>query len=191
MKRVYKLLITVALVTFWGAGAIAQNIKIIVAPFHIGGYMPRTVGVQFENKLNINNSFGMGIESYYLEPNISGDGEYNGVKVNFAYRRYFSHKSVYKGFYVSPSLNYLRTDVPERDEPSVNLKSGTRTGFGIGLRIGKQYVVGRKILLGYSFGRTYYRSTTKKEFTDSSKRESKNKHAEFNLDFSIGWLIRR
>ena len=168
----------------------AQNIKINVNPVHISGIMPGIFGIQLENKLNVSNSIGLAADYYYLEPNFSGDGEYSGIRAKIAYRRYISNTIAYKGLFISPSVNYLHTDIPEVDEPVVELKSGNKDGIGIGLRIGTQFIVGKNISLGFALGPVYYKSLTKEEFNDSSSHQYWSNNMELNLEFSFGWIIK-
>lgn len=178
------------LLTLLTIEAKGQNIKIIANPLQIEGYMPRTIGIQFENKLNLKNSLGLGIEYYCLEPNHSGDGEYNGIKVNITSRRYFNNQELYRGFFVSPSLNFLHTDIPEGDEPIVRLKSGTRTGFGLRLQIGQQFLLGKNLIMGYGFGPAYFNNRIKSELVDGTKGEYRSNDIELNISFQIGWKIK-
>jgi len=170
--------------------ASAQHVKINANPFHVPSFIPRLIGVQLENKLNIGSSLEAGISYYYMEPSRSGDGEYSGYRARLAYRKYIKNKAAYKGVYISPSLNYLHTTVPEGDEPIVSLQKGTRTGYGFGLNIGFQLFAGKNILLGFAIGPVYYRSLTQKEYADSSTYQYWNNDLEFDISINFGWLIR-
>ena len=167
----------------------AQNIKITGAPFHIPSYMPWLIGVELENKLNVGSSLNLGISYYYMEPSHSGDGEYSGFRVRLAYRKYIKNKLAYHGVYISPSVNYLHTSIPDGDEPTIALQEGIRNGIGFGLNIGFQLIVGEKLLLGFATGPTYYRTFMKKEYVDSSISEYWDHEMEFDISFSVGWLL--
>lgn len=168
----------------------AQNIKLSANPFHAPPSIAREIGIEFENKLNIGNSIGAGVSYYYMEPNKSGDGEYSGYKVQLIYRKYLKNKVAYKGLYISPSLNFLQTSIPEDDEPFVSLKNGERIGFGLGIKLGFQLIVAKNILLGFGIGPTYYSNQINKEFADNSFDSYKYNSTELELAFSVGWLIR-
>ncbi|NOR88221.1 MAG: hypothetical protein GQ527_11480 [Bacteroidales bacterium] len=190
MKQ-YKYQFVILIITFVFAPNInAQNIKIIVNPFHVPHNIPRLVGIQLENKLNVGSSLGAGISYYYMEPSHSGDGEYSGFRARLDYRKYIKNSVAYKGVYISPSLNYLRTSVPDGDEPFVSLQKGIRSGFGLGLNIGFQLIAGENILIGFALGPVYYSTLTKKEYVDSSTYQYWDNDLEFDISLSIGLLIR-
>ena len=168
----------------------AQNIKINVNPLQVSGITPIIFGIQFDKQFNKGNILGVAVEYYHLEPNFSGDGEYNGIRTKLTYRRYINNTVFYKGFFISSSLNYLHTSVPEVDEPDVNLKTGIRNGIGIGLSIGRQLIIGKNISLGFALGPVYYKNHIVKEFVDLSTNEYWANRLEFDLEISIGWIIK-
>lgn len=178
------------LLSFLMAGAASgQILRFKFDPVHLFERSPRAFGLEIEHNFKVHHSITASHSSFYLGHNHSGDGEFFGRKSNIAYRRYFGSEKPLTGFYLSPSLNYNKTTIPEYDEPIVGLKEGSRKGFGIGLYIGQQFIVGNHITLGYDIGHTFYRFHTKSEFYDSTKREEWLNKRFFNINFQIGWLF--
>ena len=170
----------------------AQVVKLKALPIiaeEVNAYVPAAIGFSVEQAFKEVNSMEFSYELYYRANSWPGDGNYSGQRINLAYKRYFGAHSSYQGFLLSPHISYLATSVPEYDEPLVSLRKGASTGFGAGLNLGRQWLLGERVTLGIEAGTTFYRSYLQRKWEDSSSEAYYDNHWDYNLSFSLGVLI--
>ena len=169
----------------------AQIIKVYVNPFHVRGIVPLGFGGKIENKLNLKNSLELTGGIYYRESMFSEHGAYVGYNFSLASKHYFKPNELYDGFYLSPSINYLKADISYIGLTQSEFIKGTRNGFGVNISGGFQKIIKHRFSIEAALGICYYRNNEKVEFANQQNWDSWSGSLEPNLTLNVGWVIKK
>jgi hypothetical protein len=172
---------------------LSQNIKVNSSPVPFPVFsMPFTLGLGVEQKLSLHQSLEFSGDIYFKGGfTTAGDSDY-GYRFNLSYRHYFGNKRTYEGFYIAPSLVYLKADVSVGGlpiDPNYQRLERIRQAFGVQMATGYQWILYDVLSLGVGVAQTTYRSYNYSLNNSLQVNESWRNDIEFNVYLSLGVLI--
>tara|TARA_R110001592_G_scaffold68626_2_gene210399 strand:+ start:99735 stop:100328 length:594 start_codon:yes stop_codon:yes gene_type:complete len=170
---------------------LSQNIKVNSSPVAILK-MPFTLGLGVEQKLSLHQSLEFSGDLYFQDRITTHSSSDYGYRLNLSYRYYFGNKRTYDGFYIAPSLVYLKADVSSGGlplDPNYQRLESFRQAFGLQIAIGYQWIFYDVISFGVGFAQTTYRSYDYSLNNSLKVNESWKNDIEFNPYLSLGVLI--
>lgn len=115
----------------------------------------RTVNLDYEQVLNVNSSFQLGL--YYTNTNFLFSARFKGFAITPEYRYYLSSdRTAPDGPYVAPYARYQNITTTVGSIGSSNYLKGTLSIISAGLVVGIQRTFKEKISLGAYIGPGYY-----------------------------------